>query len=423
MDPGSPWQAMARRRFLISARPWRSLLYLLSGAVPGILGLSVLVTLLTVGAALSLVLVGIPILAAAGALGVPMGAVERWRLQLIDPAPIADPHRACGTPGLITWLRTRYRESATWRELGYTLLFVTILWPVDLAVGLASVGLPLALVTSPITTFVGGASREILPGWTISTDRQAVIASLLGAGLLSVAPYLVTALAAAQGKLARVLLSPAEQELGRRLAEVTQSRFRLVNAFEAERRRIERDLHDGAQQRLVALSMSLGLASLDLPPGGTADQITHAQEQAQLALGELRDLIHGIHPRVLTERGLAAATASAADRTPVPVSVSFDLPVRPPPAVEATAYFVICEALANLAKHSEANRAWINGERVHEALLLEIGDDGVGGADPARGTGLTGLTDRVAVLGGSLTLSSPPGGPTVLHVEFPCQQP
>jgi signal transduction histidine kinase len=412
---------MAGRRFLISAWPWRSLLYLISGAVPGILALSVLVTLLAVGTVLSPLLVGIPILAAAGALGVPMGSVERWRLQLIDPAPIADPHRAYDQPGLITWLRTRYREAATWRELGYTLLFVTILWPLDLALGLASVALPLALVTSPITTFVGGGSREILPGWTISTDRQAVIALLLGIVLLGVAPYLVTALAATQGHLTRVLLAPAEEELSRRLAEVTQSRVRLVNAFEGERRRIERDLHDGAQQRLVALSMSLGLASLDLPAGDAADQITRAQEQAQLALGELRALIHDIHPRVLTERGLAAATADMAGRSPVPVAVSFDLPVRPPAAVEATAYFVICEALANVAKHSQANRAWVKGERGSGGLRLEIGDDGVGGAGPALGSGLVGLADRVAVLGGSLALSSPPGGPTVLHVELPCQ--
>ena len=222
------------------------------------------------------------------------------------------------------------------------------------------------------------------------------------------------------GRLARRLLTAAAN-LDGQLAEVTRSRARLVSAFEAERRRIERDLHDGAQQRLVALSMSLGLARLDLPDGPAADQVAHAHEQAKLALTELRELIYGIYPQVLTDRGLAAAAEEAADRSPVPVELEFRLDRRLPQAIEATAYFVICEALANIAKHSEAAGAWIRAELTGGLLVLEIGDDGVGGADVSRGSGLSGLADRVAVVGGTVAVSSPPGGPTSMRAELPCQ--
>ena len=148
--------------------------------------------------------------------------------------------------------------------------------------------------------------------------------------------------------------------------------------------------------------------------------MAHAHEQAKLALTELRELIYGIYPQVLTDRGLAAAAEEAADRSPVPVELDFRLDRRPSQAVEATAYFVICEALANVAKHSQAARAWIRGELTGGLLALEIGDDGVGGADVSRGSGLSGLADRVAVVGGTVAVSSPPGGPTSMRVELPC---
>jgi signal transduction histidine kinase len=194
-----------------------------------------------------------------------------------------------------------------------------------------------------------------------------------------------------------------------------------VDAFEAERRRIERDLHDGAQQRLVALTMTLGLARLDAPPGPLADQLAKAHEEAGKALAELRELIHGIHPKILADYGLEAAVADAADRSVVPVDIDLELPGRPPQAVESAAYFVVCEALANVAKHSGADRAQVSGGHRDGRLFLQVRDDGRGGADPSAGSGLTGLADRVSVLDGRLALSSPPGGPTLLLVEFPCE--
>jgi signal transduction histidine kinase len=414
-----PIAAMGRRPFLVSAWPWRAWAYLATASLPGALGLSVLAADLAVGSGLAKALIGIPILAALALAGIPMGRVERWRLGLIDSHPVADPHRGPARPGVRCWLATRSREAVTWRELGYTAVFVTLLWPLDLAVALAAVVVPLALLTSPLPVALG-AHRGLWPGVAISTPLQAAVAVPAGLILLVGGAYLVTALAAVQGRLARRLLT-APADLDGQLAEVTRSRARLVNAFEAERRRIERDLHDGAQQRLVALSMSLGLARLDLPAGSAADQVAHAHEQAKLALTELRELIYGIYPQVLTDRGLAAAAEEAADRSPVPVELEFRLDRRPPQAIEATAYFVISEALANIAKHSKAGSARIRGELADGLLVLEIGDDGVGGAEVSRGGGLAGLADRVAVVDGTISVSSPPGGPTALRVELPCR--
>jgi signal transduction histidine kinase len=210
--------------------------------------------------------------------------------------------------------------------------------------------------------------------------------------------------------------------MGDRVTELSRSRVRLVDAFEAERRRIERDLHDGAQQRIVALTMTLGLARLDAPPGPLADQLAKAHQEACQALAELRELIHGIHPKVLADYGLEAAVSDAADRSATPVDLELALPGRFPEAVEAAAYFVVCEALANVARHSGASRARVTGGHATGRLFLEIRDDGRGGARTGgEGTGLTGLADRVSVLDGRLALSSPPGGPTLLRVEIPCE--
>jgi signal transduction histidine kinase len=385
------------------------------------LGLAVLAAGLMVGSVLSTVVVGIPILAALGLAGIPMATFERWRLKLIDPQPITDPHRVPDQPGLKGWLATRWKEAATWREFCYALLLTTLLWPLDLGVALLTIGLSLALITSPMPVLVAGGHRELWPGAVISTPLQAIVAVPAGLVLLVGGAHLVTALATAQGRLTRLLLAPREAELRDQLAEVALSRARLLRAFEAERRRIERDLHDGAQQRLVAMSMSLGLASLDLPPGPIADQVGHAREQAKLALNELRELIHGVYPQILTDRGLPAAAEDAADRSPVPVTLDLKLDRRLPQAIEATGYFVICEALTNIGKHSKARNAWVHGTLVGDTLVLEIGDDGVGGADAEHGTGLAGLGDRVAGAGGTMAVSSPPGGPTSLEIELPCR--
>ncbi len=424
MRPSTAWQALARRGFLASAWPWRALVYLASSSVTGAPGLVLIVALLAVGGALSTVLIGIPLLLALGLAGVPMAVIERRRLWIIDQDPADDPHKEPDRPGLLAWLDTRFHEPATWRELGYTVTLVTLLWPVDLLALMAGVSVPFGLLFLPAELAISGPGSkiEVLPFWRITTVPQAWLAVPAGVVALVVTPYLLTALAGAQGALARLLLAPREEELGARLVELTRSRARLVDAFEAERRRIERDLHDGAQQRLVALSMTLGLARLSTG-AEAAELVVAAHEQSKLALDDLRDLTHGIHPQVLTDRGLPAAVAEAADRSPVPVDVNIDLPRRLPGPVEAAAYFMVCEALANVAKHSQAKRASVEGRLEADRLVVEISDDGTGGADAARGTGLAGLADRIAVVGGRMMLSSPPGGPTLLRVEIPCAEP
>ncbi len=193
-----------------------------------------------------------------------------------------------------------------------------------------------------------------------------------------------------------------------------------MDAFETERRRIERDLHDGAQQRLVALTMKLGLAKLSLPLDSEAHAaVEEAHEQAKAALAELRELIRGVHPQILSGRGLAAAVRDTAGRSPIPVEVSVDVP-RLPEAVEVHVFYVVSEALANVAKHSNASQAWVNAAVDGGTLNVEVGDNGVGGARFSHSGGLTGLADRVATLDGELRLSSPRGGPTLIRVEVPC---
>jgi signal transduction histidine kinase len=223
---------------------------------------------------------------------------------------------------------------------------------------------------------------------------------------------------------ARVLLSPSDRELLEdRVETLEDTRSRMVAAADAERRRIERDLHDGAQQRLVALAMTLGRAKvrLDSDPEGAKSLVTEAHDEAKLALGELRDLARGIHPAVLTDRGLDAALSALAARCPVPVAVSVMAPVRPSAKVEAVAYFIAAESLTNITKHSGARHARIDVTQPNGRLHLEISDDGRGGADLSRGSGISGLRDRARAIDGDFILTSPPGGPTTILVELPCE--
>jgi signal transduction histidine kinase len=202
---------------------------------------------------------------------------------------------------------------------------------------------------------------------------------------------------------------------------LTQTRAGVVDAADAERRRLERDLHDGTQQRLVSLAMNLGMARARAATTEEAQQaIAEAHEEAKAALTELRDLIRGLHPAVLEDRGLDAALSGVAARMPIPVRLTVDLPRRPAPVIEAVAYFVVSEALANIAKHAQASQAEVVVQRTGDRLHLIVSDDGVGGADPARGTGLAGLARRVSSVDGTFEIASPPGGPTLLTVDLPC---
>jgi signal transduction histidine kinase len=207
--------------------------------------------------------------------------------------------------------------------------------------------------------------------------------------------------------------------------ELTRSRVRLIDAFDVERRRIERDLHDGAQQQLVTLAMTLDLARIELEegrPDEVARLVDEAHAQVTSTMGEVRDLINGIHPPVLADRGLPGAVSELVDRMTVPVIERVDLSRRLPESVETAAYFVVSEALANAAKHSRAKQIEVDAGLRGDVLALLVRDDGVGGANADAGSGLSGLGDRVAAVGGTLTLSSPLGGPTVLEAQIPCSR-
>jgi signal transduction histidine kinase len=362
-----------------------------------------------------------------------LSAVERRRLRLVDTAPAPSRHRPLAVFPLRVWLATRCWERATWWEVAYAVLFWVALAPFDLMAGTMLVVASLGLVAIPFydLLYPGSAfhtlGRDHLAGGLyIDSVAQEVVVGLVGLLLLVPAACAAVGLAWARGMVARLLLvGPGDQALTDRLRALTRSRSRMVDAFDAEQRRIERDLHDGAQQRLTAMMVTLGLADMELEEGPPAARalVRKASGEALEALAELRRLVQGIHPPVLTSRGLAAALDELAERTPVPVDLYVELPPRrPPAALESAAYFVAAEALVNVAKHSGAARAWISVRAGGGWLRLEIGDDGAGGADPERGSGLVGLSDRVSALDGRIELSSPAGGPTVVRVELPWAQ-
>jgi signal transduction histidine kinase len=219
------------------------------------------------------------------------------------------------------------------------------------------------------------------------------------------------------------MLAPARQtELTRQVRHLTQTRTEALDAGAAEIRRIERDLHDGAQARLVAMGMTLDAASqiIDTNPDAARALLHEARDASVKALAELRALVRGIHPPVLADRGLADAVRALALDTPLRISMASDLHGRPPAPVESAAYFAVCELLANVSKHAEARQTWIDIRHTDGTLRIGVTDDGHGGADPAHGSGLRGIERRLAAFDGVLAISSPPGGPTAVTMEIPC---
>jgi signal transduction histidine kinase len=417
-------QALFRTGYLRSRWPLCAALYLLAGGINGMLTLLTALALFTVGGILAVVVVGLPLLAGLALIGVPTAGLERWSRRLVDSRPLRHAHRVPPSPGLASWLRTRCTEAGTWRSLGFAALLMTVLWPIDLLAVTLAVTVPAALLATPVLfATIGDADQvNVLKAYPVTSWPQALLSCAAGVIALAACAYGVGAVAAGRAALARAILAPPDTgRVDQDVVELVRSRMRLVDAFEAERSRIERDLHDGAQQRIVALSVMLGLARLDAPAGPLAEQLSRAHDEAGRALVELRELIRGIHPPLLTDFGLEAAVSDLATRSAVRIDVTFGVAERFSRAVESAAYFVVSEALANMAKHSGADRGEITGGYTDGTLSVAICDNGRGGADIRDGTGLIGLADRVSVVGGTLSLSSPPGGPTRLIVEIPCQ--
>ncbi|MCZ1010071.1 sensor histidine kinase [Streptomyces lydicus] len=310
------------------------------------------------------------------------------------------------------------------RQFGYNLLLGPLLGVLEfllLALLLA------ALAASSVLVWIWAAPwqwRAGHPGYTTTASYLTV----LGLVALAAVPVLATGLVRLEILAGQALLGVSRSDqLARRVEDLTESRAGAVDAADAERRRIERDLHDGAQQRLVSLALNLGLAKAtltDLPPEAR-EVIDAAHREAKDAIEELNNLVRGLHPAVLDELGLDAALSGLAARAPLPVRLRVELPPglpqRAAPAVETVAYFVVSEALTNIAKHArEATRADVTVTRLGGILRVVIADDGVGGADPAEGSGLKGLAQRVRSVDGTFRMSSPVGGPTVMNVELPC---
>lgn len=409
---------------LADRRTWTRFAYLLATFPLGQFWFIALVTLISLGASLVIIWVGLPILWFVFLLWRRGAEIERdfvaWGLGI----EIETPYRTEPAGPVRRKWAVRLGDPATWRDLVYLLLLfpLGIVWFTILAIVFA---LPLSLIATPIFFRWWPPFSFVGEGWqwlVIDTTGEALVAAAFGVALLFLVPTVIKGMAAIHGAIAAALLGPAESaRLSAEVQGLRVSRGRGLDAAEFERRQIERNLHDGAQQRLVALAMGLGMAreKLEDDPEAARALVDEAHEHAKLAIVELRDLARGISPAVLADRGLDAALSALAAQAPVPVDVSCRLVERLPAPVESTAYFVVAEALANVAKHSRATLAAVTVSREGDRLLVEIQDDGVGGAD-ATGNGLAGLASRVEAVGGQLTIESPSGGPTVIRAELPC---
>jgi signal transduction histidine kinase len=402
-------------------RTWLATSYATLGAVVGVFG-ALVVALLLCSLALSFTVVGALLL-----LGVTLlvarrlAGLERTRARVVLGLTIAEAPRVFEGKW---WQRVlgRATDIQTWREIAY----LALLGPLGLlgcVVVVAAWTGAAVLVLLPLFNPVLGNGGAHVFTMIVDTVGETVLMGAAGIGLALAAPWIARSVAGAEGRLAVGLLGPSERAaLSNRVDELRARREQLVEVVEAERRRIERDLHDGAQQRLVALAMNLGMAKdkFDKDPAAARELLDEAHADAKQAMVELRNLARGIHPAVLSDRGLDAALSSLAGKAPVPVAVEVTVLERPPAAIETTAYFVVAEALTNIAKHAGASRAAVTVARQNGHLKVVVTDDGIGGADASQGTGLTGLVDRVTAVDGTIHLSSPAGGPTILTVELPC---
>ncbi|MCP3819810.1 sensor domain-containing protein [Streptomyces sp. A3M-1-3] len=368
-------------RFAYDAHTWKEIAHLLANLPMSIIGFVYVAVMIYTGALLSVTVIGLPLLAAGLLCSRQLGKAERWRarkllgLRIDEPSPIPARRRQ---GDFFTWLWTSLKDPVGWRTVLYD--FIRLPWGV-LTFTVALTGLFVA--------------------WPVL-------------------PYIARGLTNADRAMVRGLLSPSD-ELERRIAELESDRGVVVDTAAADLRRIERDLHDGAQARLVALAMGLGLAKEKLleDPDAAAAMVDEAHGEVKLALQELRDLARGIHPAVLTDRGLDAALSSVSARCTVPVKVSVDLAARPAQAIEGIAYFTVSELLQNVSKHARATSASVDVRRAEERLLIQVRDDGRGGARLDGGSGMAGLAERLGAVDGLFVLDSPAGGPTTVTAELP----
>ncbi|GEJ98455.1 MULTISPECIES: sensor histidine kinase [unclassified Streptomyces] len=375
-----PADRLPPARVALDARTWKEISHLLLNLPMAVFGFTYVFTAVLVSGVLTLTVIGLPLLAVCLLGARQLGKLERFRSRALlgvrvdEPSPL--PIARGG--GVLQRLWLALKDPVGWRTLLYDL--IRLPWGI------------LTFCTVLVSLFV----------------------------LWPVLPFIARGLSNVDRAMVRGLLSPSD-ELERRIAELESDRGVVVDTAAADLRRIERDLHDGAQARLVNLAMGLGLAKEKLleDPDSAAAMVEEAHGEVKLALQELRDLARGIHPAVLTDRGLDAALSSVASRCTVPVKVTADLPTRPAAAIEGIAYFTVSELLQNISKHSGAHSAAVDVWRNEDRLLIQVRDDGRGGARLESGSGMRGLAERLGAVDGLFLVDSPAGGPTVVTAELP----
>jgi signal transduction histidine kinase len=389
--------------------------YLLTGALAGLVGFAAWLAGTVLSLTLGLMIIGFPVIVGTFTCFRGLANVERRRAALVLGAPLASVYRPA-EGRIAERLKAMVHDRQRWNDV----LYLALIGPVGLGKALVAFALWAAALGCLLLPFwwwsiPNGVEFGL---YTVDSWALALCSVPLGVALLPPTVALQRGLARSEAAMARALLAPS---LAERVEHLTETRAGAVDAAAADLHRIERDLHDGAQARLVALAMDLGMAEerFDRDPEGARALVGEAREEARRALAELRDLARGIRPTLMAERGLGPAITALAARSPVPAHAIVDVARRPPEAVENAAWFVVSEALANAGKHSGAARATVLiGER-DGALHVEVIDDGRGGANP-DGVGLKGLDRRVGALDGSLEITSPRGGPTVVRAVLPC---
>ena len=339
--------------------------------------------------------------------------------QFLDEGPIPSPYSPLPQGTFPARIRAVFTDPGTWRDMAWLLFNGTV--------GALVAGMPAVLVGHAVyQTLYATVLWRVVPdlyGLPVENQTEAFVALVPAVIELALFWRATPALLRLYARMNRWLLAPTEKaRLHARVEHLATSRADTIDAQASEVRRIERDLHDGAQARLVALGMSLGMAEelLAQDPDTARRLLAEAREATRQALDELRDLVRGIHPPVLVERGLDGAVRALAVSQQVPIDVDIDLPGRAPDPVESAAYFAVAEVLTNAVKHSGADRAWVRITHVGGRLMILVGDDGRGGAEESAGSGLRGIRRRLDSFDGTMNIVSPAGGPTIVTMELPC---
>ncbi|HEY3606084.1 MAG TPA: sensor domain-containing protein [Pseudonocardiaceae bacterium] len=415
----------------MSKRARRELGYCLLSIPVTVLGLAYVLVSFVLGAGLAVTAAGVPLIAFTVTGARRLGALRRRMAARYLDEHVAAPPPLTRQPRLLTRMSSRLRDGAGWHAIGYLLAVVPLTFVgayvviVTWAWGLINLTYPMQYVLGINLSTLRDSNGVVHQGFVFNgvvydTWPRQLLVSLAGIALLLIAPWAVRALLLVDRLLIRALLGPPGTAA--RIRDLEHSRAYAIDDVAATLRRIERDLHDGVQARMVAVAMNLTMLNETLGTDTTPDsrrQLTAARDHAKDALAELRDMVGSIHPPAL-DGGLETALTTLAARSPIPVDLHAELSDRPTPAIETIAYFSAAELLTNATKHSGANRITIDVTEISGRLKLEITDNGHGGArTDTAGTGLLGLTQRVGTVDGRLTITSPPDGPTVITVDLP----